>query len=540
MAKDIKFNSEARESILTGVNKLADAVKVTLGPKGRNVALATPGQAPKITKDGVSVAREISLPDQSEDIGAQLIKSVAQKTADDAGDGTTTATVLAQAIANRASKNIAAGADPMLIKKGLDLACTQYVEKIKSFSEEIGEDDMDKVRQIATISANNDEKLGSLIADAIEKVGRDGVVTVEAAKGTEDSIEVVDGLQFDKGYVSPYFVTKPEKMLAEYDDPAILIYDKKISSAKSILHILEPALKSGRPLVLIAEDFEGDTLTTLVVNRMRGNIPVVAVKAPGFGDNRTAWLEDIAIVTGGTLISEEKGMKIEDANMTMLGQCSKVTVTKDTTTITDGKGDHTVLESHIESLRTQLDAAENKYDHDKLHERIARLAGGVAVIYVGAGSETEMAEKKDRIDDALCATHAALEEGVVAGGGTSYIHAKESFVAPEGIEEDCLTGVNILKDALEAPLRQICMNAGVPADIVVAEVAKSTDTNYGFNARTNEYGNLREMGVIDPAKVTRVALQNAVSVAGMIITTEAAVYDHPEENNSNMAQVPVM
>lgn len=531
MAKDIKFSMDAREGILNGVNKLADAVKVTLGPKGRNVALATPGQPPKITKDGVSVAREITLVDPVEDMGAQLIKSVAQKVADDAGDGTTTGTVLAQAIVKRAMKNIVAGADPMLIKKGLDYACSGYVEVIKSFSEEVG-DDMTKIRQIATISANNDSDLGNLIADAIEKVGKEGVVTVEAAKGTDDSISVVDGLQFPKGYVSPYFVTNPEKMIAEYDNPSILIYDKKISSAKSIIGVLENTLKAGKPLLLIAEDFEGDTLTTLVVNRMRGNIPVVAVKAPGFGDNRKHWLEDIAQVTGGTFVSEEKGMKLEDITLDMLGSCTKLTVTKDDTTLTGGAGDSEELKEYVEGLRAQYDSTDNKYDQEKLHERIARLAGGVAVIYVGAGSETEMAEKKDRIDDALCATRAALEEGVVAGGGATYLHASEILNISKDMEQDMITGMMILKESMSAPLRQICKNAGVPEEIVVDKIMNTHTEcghNYGYDARTDTYGNLREKGIIDPTKVARVALENAVSVAGMIITTEAAVYDHPED-----------
>lgn len=531
MAKDIKFSIDAREGILNGVNKLADAVKVTLGPKGRNVALSTPGQPPKITKDGVSVAREITLVDPVEDMGAQLIKSVAQKVADDAGDGTTTGTVLAQAIVKRAMKNIVAGADPMLIKKGLDHACSAYVEVIKSFSEEVG-DDMTKIRQIATISANNDSDLGNLIADAIEKVGKEGVVTVEAAKGTDDSISVVDGLQFPKGYVSPYFVTNPEKMIAEYDNPSILIYDKKISSAKSIINVLENTLKAGKPLLLIAEDFEGDTLTTLVVNRMRGNIPVVAVKAPGFGDNRKHWLEDIAQVTGGTFISEEKGMKLEDITLDMLGSCTKLTVTKDDTTLTGGAGDSDELKEYVEGLRAQYDSTDNKYDQEKLHERIARLAGGVAVIYVGAGSETEMAEKKDRIDDALCATRAALEEGVVAGGGVTYLHASEILNVSKDMEQDTITGMMILKESMSAPLRQICKNAGVPEEIIVDKIMNTHTEcghNYGYDACTDSYGNLREKGIIDPTKVARVALENAVSVAGMIITTEAAVYDHPEE-----------
>lgn len=531
MAKDIKFSMDAREGILNGVNKLADAVKVTLGPKGRNVALSTPGQPPKITKDGVSVAREITLVDPVEDMGAQLIKSVAQKIADDAGDGTTTGTVLAQAIVKRAMKNIVAGADPMLIKKGLDHACSAYVEVIKSFSEEVG-DDMTKIRQIATISANNDSDLGNLIADAIEKVGKEGVVTVEAAKGTDDSISVVDGLQFPKGYVSPYFVTNPEKMIAEYDNPSILIYDKKISSAKSIINVLENTLKAGKPLLLIAEDFEGDTLTTLVVNRMRGNIPVVAVKAPGFGDNRKHWLEDIAQVTGGTFISEEKGMKLEDITLDMLGSCTKLTVTKDDTTLTGGAGDSDELKEYVEGLRAQHDSTDNKYDQEKLHERIARLAGGVAVIYVGAGSETEMAEKKDRIDDALCATRAALEEGVVAGGGVTYLHASEILNVSKDMEQDTITGMMILKESMSAPLRQICKNAGVPEEIIVDKIMNTHTEcghNYGYDACTDSYGNLREKGIIDPTKVARVALENAVSVAGMIITTEAAVYDHPEE-----------
>lgn len=531
MAKDIKFSMDAREGILNGVNKLADAVKVTLGPKGRNVALSTPGQPPKITKDGVSVAREITLVDPVEDMGAQLIKSVAQKVADDAGDGTTTGTVLAQAIVKRAMKNIVAGADPMLIKKGLDHACSAYVEIIKSFSEEVG-DDMTKIRQIATISANNDSDLGNLIADAIEKVGKEGVVTVEAAKGTDDSISVVDGLQFPKGYVSPYFVTNPEKMITEYDNPSILIYDKKISSAKSIIGVLENTLKAGKPLLLIAEDFEGDTLTTLVVNRMRGNIPVVAVKAPGFGDNRKHWLEDVAQVTGGTFVSEEKGMKLEDITLDMLGSCTKLTITKDDTTLTGGAGDSDELKEYVEGLRAQYDSTDNKYDQEKLHERIARLAGGVAVIYVGAGSETEMAEKKDRIDDALCATRAALEEGVVAGGGVTYLHASEILNVSKDMEQDMVTGMMILKESMSAPLRQICKNAGVPEEIVVDKIMNTHTecyNNYGYDARTDTYGNLREKGIIDPTKVARVALENAVSVAGMIITTEAAVYDHPED-----------
>lgn len=537
MAKDIKFELEARNGLIAGVNKLADTVKVTLGPKGRNVALATPGMAPKVTKDGVSVAKEISLVDPVEDMGAQLIKSVAQKTADDAGDGTTTATVLTQALVVESNKVIVAGADPMMVKAGLEGAMKKAVKEIKSLSEEVG-DNMKKVRQISTISANNDEDLGNLIADAIEKVGKEGVVTVEAAKGTEDSIDVVEGLQFDKGFYAPHFVNKPEKMITEYDDVSILLCDKKISSAKSILHILEPALQQGRPLLLVAEDFEGDTMQTLIINRLRGNIPVVAVKAPGFGDARKKWLKDISVITGGVVVSEDEGVYLENISIDNLGRADKVVVTKDDTTISGGRGDKTTIKEYIDGLRAEYDATDNKYDQDKLHERIARLAGGVAVIYVGAGSETEMSEKKDRIDDALCATRAALEEGVVVGGGKSYLIAADKIKKDyDNVDDDYIIGYDILCKCLEAPLRQICKNAGVSADVVLNNI--SDDPEKGYNAKEKVYGNLKDMGVIDPTKVVRTALQNAVSVAGMIITTESTVYDHVEKKSDQQNQVAI-
>ena len=527
MAKEIKFNIEAREQMKQGVDQLANAVKVTLGPKGRNVIIEKKFGAPQITKDGVTVAKEIELADHFLNAGAQLVKSVASKTGDDAGDGTTTATVLAQAIVREGLRNVAAGANPMDLKRGIDKAVAKIVESIKEQSEQVGSD-YDKIEQVATVSANNDPEIGKLLAEAMKKVSKDGVITIEEAKGRDTTIGVVEGMQFDRGYLSPYFVTDTEKMECVMENPYILIYDKKISNLKDFLPILEPAVQTGRPLLVIAEDVDSEALTTLVVNRLRGGLKICAVKAPGFGDRRKAMLEDIATLTGGVVISEEKGLKLEQATLEMLGTCDKVTVSKDNTTIVNGAGDKQAIQDRIAQIKKEIEITTSSYDKEKLQERLAKLAGGVAVLYVGANSEVEMKEKKDRVDDALCATRAAIEEGVVAGGGTTYIRAQEALAELKGDNADEQTGINIICRAIEEPLRQIAVNGGQEGAVVVQKVREGKG-DFGFNARTDEYEDLREAGVIDPAKVARVALENAASIAGMFLTTECLIVDKPEK-----------
>ncbi len=528
MAKEIKFNIEARDLLKKGVDELADAVKVTLGPKGRNVVIDRKFGAPQITKDGVSVAREIELSDPAANMGAQMVKEVASKTGDDAGDGTTTATVLAQSIITVGLKNVTAGANPMDLKRGIDTAVAAVVANIKEQSQEVG-DNFEKIKQVAKISANNDETIGSLIAEAMEKVKKEGVITVEEAKGTETHVKVVEGMQFDRGYISPYFVTDGDKMLADLDNPYILLYDKKISTMKELMPVLEPAAQSGRPLMIIAEDVEGEALATLVVNRLRGSLKVAAVKAPGFGDRRKEMLEDIAILTGGVVISEEKGMKLEQATLEMLGQCEKITIDKENTTIVNGTGNKENIDARVAQIRTLIDSSTSDYDREKLQERLAKLAGGVAVLYVGAASEVEMKEKKDRVDDALSATRAAVEEGIVPGGGVAYIRAISALESLKGENDDETTGIEIVKRAIEEPLRQIVSNAGGEGAVVVDKVKAGTK-DFGYNARTDVYENLFEAGVIDPAKVSRVALENAASIAGMFLTTECVLIEEPEEN----------
>ena len=527
MAKEIKFNIEAREQMKQGVDQLANAVKVTLGPKGRNVIIEKKFGAPQITKDGVTVAKEIELADHFLNAGAQLVKSVASKTGDDAGDGTTTATVLAQAIVREGLRNVAAGANPMDLKRGIDKAVAKIVENIKEQSEQVGSD-YDKIEQVATVSANNDPEIGKLLAEAMKKVSKDGVITIEEAKGRDTTIGVVEGMQFDRGYLSPYFVTDTEKMECVMENPYILIYDKKISNLKDFLPILEPAVQTGRPLLVIAEDVDSEALTTLVVNRLRGGLKICAVKAPGFGDRRKAMLEDIATLTGGVVISEEKGLKLEQATLEMLGTCDKVTVSKDNTTIVNGAGDKQAIQDRIAQIKKEIEVTTSSYDKEKLQERLAKLAGGVAVLYVGANSEVEMKEKKDRVDDALCATRAAIEEGVVAGGGTTYIRAQEALASLKGDNADEQTGINIICRAIEEPLRQIAYNGGAEGAVVVQKVREGKG-DFGFNARTDVYEDLREAGVIDPAKVARVALENAASIAGMFLTTECLICDKPEK-----------
>jgi len=527
MAKDIKFNIEAREQLKQGVDQLANAVKVTLGPKGRNVILEKKFGAPQITKDGVTVAKEIELADPFQNTGAQLVKSVASKTGDDAGDGTTTATVLAQSICSTGLKNVAAGANPMDLKRGIDKAVAKVVEHIKSQSEKVG-DDYDKIEQVATVSANNDHEIGKLIADAMRKVSKDGVITIEEAKGRETTIGVVEGMQFDRGYLSPYFVTDTEKMECVMDTPLILIYDKKISNLKEFLPILEPAVQTGRPLLVIAEDIDSEALTTLVVNRLRSQLKICAVKAPGFGDRRKAMLEDIAILTGGVVISEEKGLKLEQATVEMLGSAEKVTISKDNTTIVGGKGEKQLIQDRVNQIKNEIANTTSSYDKEKLQERLAKLSGGVAVLYVGAASEVEMKEKKDRVDDALCATRAAIEEGIVPGGGIAYIRSIESLKGLEGENADETTGIKIIERAIEEPLRQIVENAGLEGSVVVQKV-REAEGDFGYNARKDAYENLRASGIIDPAKVTRVALENAASIAGMFLTTECVVVDQKED-----------
>ncbi|NMA74579.1 MAG: chaperonin GroEL [Bacteroidales bacterium] len=530
MAKEIIFDIEARDQLKQGVDALANAVKVTLGPKGRNVIIEKQYGAPAITKDGVTVAKEIELEDAYQNTGAQLVKEVASKTGDDAGDGTTTATVLAQAIVTEGLKNVTAGANPMELKRGIDKAVAKVVESIKKQSETVGSN-YDKIEQVASISANNDPVIGKLIADAMRKVSTDGVITIEEAKGTDTTIGVVEGMQFDRGYLSAYFVTNTEKMECEMENPYILIYDKKISNLKEFLPILEPAVQSGRPLLVIAEDVDSEALTTLVVNRLRSQLKICAVKAPGFGDRRKEMLEDIAVLTGGVVISEEKGLSLEQATLEMLGSADKVTVTKDDTTIVSGAGDKESIKKRIDQIKAQIETTTSDYDKEKLQERLAKLSGGVAVLYVGAASEVEMKEKKDRVDDALCATRAAIEEGIVPGGGVTYIRSIKAIENLEGDTPDETTGINIIKRAIEEPLRQIVANAGKEGAVIVQKVADA-EGDYGYNARYDRFEDLRVAGVVDPAKVTRVALENAASIAGMLLTTECVIVNKKEETPS--------
>ena len=527
MAKEIKFDIEARDALKRGVDALANAVKVTLGPQGRNVVIDKKFGGPSITKDGVSVAKEIELEDTIENMGAQMVKEVASKTADIAGDGTTTATVLAQAIVSNGLKNVAAGANPMDLKKGIDKAVSVIVENLKSQSQEVG-DSIEKIQQVGAISANNDNAIGSLIAEAMDKVKKEGVITVEEAKGTDTYVEVVEGMQFDRGYLSPYFVTNTDKMLADLDSPYILLYDKKISNMKDLLPILEPAAQSGKPLLIIAEDVDGEALATLVVNKMRGSLKIAAVKAPGFGDRRKAMLEDIAILTGGTVISEERGFKLENATIDMLGTTEKVTIDKDNTTIVNGAGDKDNIMARVNQIKAQIESTTSDYDREKLQERLAKLAGGVAVLYVGAASEVEMKEKKDRVDDALHATRAAVEEGIIPGGGVALVRAADALNQLKGDNADETTGIQIVTRAVEEPLRQIVANAGNEGSVVVSKV-KDGKADYGYNAKQEVYENMLEAGIIDPTKVTRVALENAASVAGMLLTTECVLADIAEE-----------
>lgn len=528
MAKDIKYNVDARELLKRGVDQLANAVKVTLGPKGRNVVIEKKFGAPQITKDGVTVAKEIELEDRFENTGAQLVKSVASKTGDDAGDGTTTATILTQAIVNEGLKNVTAGANPMDLKRGIDKAVKAVVDYIQAHAEQVG-DNYDKIEQVATVSANNDPEIGKLLADAMRRVSKDGVITIEESKTRDTSIGVVEGMQFDRGYLSGYFVTDADKMECVMENPYILIYDKKISNLKDFLPILQPAAESGRPLMVIAEDVDSEALTTLVVNRLRGGLKICAVKAPGFGDRRKAMLEDIAVLTGGVVISEEKGLKLEQATLEMCGTAKKVVVSKDNTTIVDGAGKKDSIADRVAQIKNEIANTTSSYDKEKLQERLAKLAGGVAVLYVGANSEVEMKEKKDRVDDALCATRAAMEEGVVAGGGTTYIRALEALKGLKGDNADETTGIKIVERAIEEPLRQIVSNAGGEGSVVVNKVAEGSG-DFGYNARTDVYEDMRKAGIIDPAKVARVALENASSIAGLFLTTECLITDKPEEN----------
>ena len=527
MAKEIKFNSDARELLKSGVDQLANAVKVTLGPKGRNVVIGKKFGAPQITKDGVTVAKEIELEDNFENAGAQLVKSVASKTGDDAGDGTTTATILTQAIVTEGLKNVTAGANPMDLKRGIDKAVAKVVDHIKASAEVVG-DNYDKIEQVATVSANNDPEIGKLLADAMRKVSKDGVITIEESKTRETSIGVVEGMQFDRGYLSGYFVTDTDKMECDMENPYILIYDKKISNVKDFLPILQPAAESGRPLLVIAEDVDSEALTTLVVNRLRAGLKICAVKAPGFGDRRKAMLEDIAVLTGGVVISEEKGLSLDKATLEMLGTAKKLTISKDNTTIVDGAGEKEAVKDRVAQIKNEIAASTSSYDKEKLQERLAKLSGGVAVLYVGANSEVEMKEKKDRVDDALCATRAAMEEGVVVGGGTTYIRAQEALKDLKGENADEQTGINIVCRAIEEPLRQIIANAGGEGAVVVNKVREGKG-DYGYNARKDVYEDLRAAGVIDPAKVSRVALENAASIAGMFLTTECLIVDKVED-----------
>ena len=538
MAKDIKFNTDARDLLKQGVDQLANAVKVTLGPKGRNVVIEKKFGAPQITKDGVTVAKEVELEDKFQNTGAQLVKSVASKTGDDAGDGTTTATILTQAIVNEGLKNVTAGANPMDLKRGIDKAVAKVVEHIKANAEVVG-DNYDKIEQVATVSANNDPEIGKLLADAMRQVSKDGVITIEESKSRDTNIGVVEGMQFDRGYLSPYFMTDADKMECVMENPYILIYDKKISNLKDFLPILQPAAESGRPLLVIAEDVDSEALTTLVVNRLRGGLKICAVKAPGFGDRRKAMLEDIAVLTGGVVISEEKGLKLEQATLEMLGSADKVNVTKDNTTIVNGHGAKENIKDRVAQIKNEIAATKSSYDKEKLQERLATLAGGVAVLYVGANSEVEMKEKKDRVDDALCATRAAIEEGVVVGGGTTYIRAQQDLKDLKGDNADEQTGINIVCRAIEEPLRQIVANAGGEGAVVVNKVREG-EGDFGYNARKDIYEDLRAAGVIDPAKVARVALENAASIAGMFLTTECLIVDKPDEKAPVMPAQPGM
>lgn len=538
MAKEIKYNVEAREALREGANALADAVKVTLGPKGRNVVIDKKFGAPRITKDGVTVAKEIELEGSFENAGAQLVKSVASKTGDDAGDGTTTATVLTQAILTEGMKNVAAGANPLDLKRGMDKAVAKIVEDIKEQAEQVGES-YDKIEQVASISANNDAEIGKLIADGMRAVSVNGVITIEDAKGRDTVLKTVEGMQFDRGYLSPYFVTDSEKMQCDMEKPYILIYDKKISNLKDFLPVLEPAAQSGRPLLVIAEDVDSEALTTLVVNRLRGSLKICAVKAPGFGDRRKAMLEDIAVLTGGVVVSEDKGLKLEQTTLEMLGTADKVTVSKENTTIVNGAGQKNLIQDRINQIKNEIANSTSSYDKEKLQERLAKLSGGVCVLEVGAASETEQKEKKDRCDDALCATRAAIEEGIVTGGGVSYIRAQKALDGLKGDNADEQTGIAIIRRAIEEPLRQICHNAGIEGAVVVNNVREGKG-NYGYNAKTEKYEDLRAAGVVDPAKVARVALENAASVAGMFLTTECVICDKKEENPAPAMPAPGM
>jgi chaperonin GroEL len=533
MAKQIFFDIDARDKLKKGVDALADAVKVTLGPKGRNVVIGKKFGAPHVTKDGVSVAKEIELKDPIEDMGAQMVKEVASKTADIAGDGTTTATVLAQAIINAGLKNVAAGANPMDLKRGIDKAVKDIVKNLKEISKEVGSDN-DKIKQIATISANNDETIGALIAEAMKVVGNDGVITVEEAKGTETDVKTVEGMQFDRGYLSPYFVTNTEKMIAELENPMILIYDKKISNMKELLPILEPVAQSGKPLLVIAEDVDGEALATLVVNRIRGSLKIAAVKAPGFGDRRKAMLEDLAILTGGHVISEERGLTLENATMDMLGTAEKVEIDKDNTTIVNGAGNKDDIQARVGQIKSQIESSTSDYDKEKMQERLAKLSGGVAVLYVGAPTEVEMKEKKDRVDDALAATRAAVEEGIVPGGGIALIRALSTIDKLVGVNDDEMTGIAIVKRAVEEPLRQIIANCGGEGAVIVQKV-KEGKGDFGYNARTETFDNLYAAGVIDPTKVTRIAIENAASIASMLLTTECVIADEPVDESAAAA-----
>ncbi|MDQ4140978.1 MAG: chaperonin GroEL [Bacteroidota bacterium] len=529
MAKNISFETDARNKIKVGVDKLANAVKVTLGPKGRNVVIDKKFGAPAITKDGVTVAKEIELKDAIENMGAQLVKEVASKTADQAGDGTTTATVLAQAIYTAGSKNVAAGANPMDLKRGIDKAVQAVVENLRTQSKKI--ENSSEISQVGTISANNDAEIGKMIADAMDKVGKDGVITVEEAKGTETEVKTVEGMQFDRGYLSPYFVTNPEKMEADLDNAFILIYDKKVSTMKELLPVLEQVVQTGKPLVIIAEDVDGEALATLVVNKLRGSLKIAAVKAPGFGDRRKAMLEDIAVLTGGQVISEERGFKLENATLEYLGQAEKIIIDKDNTTIVNGKGEKSEITGRIAQIKAQMETTTSDYDREKLQERLAKLSGGVAILYIGASTEVEMKEKKDSVDDALHATRAAVEEGVVAGGGVALVRAIEILKDVQVENDDQLTGVNIIRTALEAPLRTIVSNAGGEGSVIIQKVREGKD-DYGYNAREDKFENLFAAGILDPTKVTRLALENAASIAGMLLTTDCVISDEPEEEKA--------
>ncbi|MBJ04540.1 MAG: chaperonin GroEL [Flavobacteriales bacterium] len=538
MAKEIKFNTEARDALKKGVDALSNAVKVTLGPKGRNVVIDKKFGAPSITKDGVSVAKEIELEDTIENMGAQMVKEVASKTADEAGDGTTTATVLAQSIVSTGLKNVTAGANPMDLKRGIDKAVKTIVKDLKKQSVAVGNNN-EKIEQVATISSNNDNEVGKLIAEAMSKVSQEGVITVEEAKGTETSVEVVEGMQFDRGYLSPYFVTNADKMEAELDTPLVLIFDKKISNMKDLLPILEQTSQTGKPLLIIAEDVDGEALATLVVNKIRGSLKIAAVKAPGFGDRRKEMLEDIAILTGGVVISEEKGHKLETSTIDMLGNCEKITIDKDNTTIVNGSGKKKDIQTRINQIKAQIDSTTSEYDKEKLQERLAKLSGGVAVLYVGAASEVEMKEKKDRVDDALAATKAAIEEGIIPGGGVALIRASEKLNSVSGENEDENTGIQIIASAIQEPLRQIVQNAGGEGSVVISKILTKKG-DFGYNAKTETYENMLKAGIIDPTKVTRIALENAASVSGMLLTTECVLADIKEESPAPPMGAPGM